>query len=48
MFLDQKYLETELKELKTQHMELEKVLDDIMYTLSLQGYSKMVDTNGND
>ena len=36
----------DLKTLGDQKKELEGQLDDIMYTLSLQGYTSMVDTNG--
>ena len=32
--------------LRSQQEELEKHLDDILYTLSLQGYHRLVDTAG--
>ncbi len=42
----QKFLEEEMKQLQTLYDGLEKLLDDIMYTLCLKGYTRMVDANG--
>ncbi|KAK2186650.1 hypothetical protein NP493_194g08007 [Ridgeia piscesae] len=42
-----KVAETRLRGRQEEHQALQKQLDDVMYTMAQQGYTKMIDANGN-